>query len=170
MLLGCPFWNSIVRRSYPVCIPVRTASTYASGGGAWGAPNAEGSEQMNGCGDAVGLGLVDAVGAGDVVGVLVPCPPGVGWNLFSGLPTSRAPTRITAITAAARAAIHTWPCRSGASSTSAERTRSDRAGLGDPLMASNASPISRRKSSRVTLEHLLEGQIRPQLASCSVDT
>src|SRR2546427_1189376 len=31
-LLGCPFWNSIVMRSYPVWVPVRTLSMYADSG------------------------------------------------------------------------------------------------------------------------------------------
>src|SRR3981081_4377 len=120
-------------------------------------------------GDTVGLGLVAAEGPGDALGVLCTSPPGVRGPRFSGLPISRKTTRITAITAAARAAIHTWSCSSGAS-TRAERTRSGRSGLGGPLMESTASPSSRRKSSRVTSEHLLEGQVRPQLASGSVDT
>src|SRR2546427_10829661 len=30
--LGCPFWNSIVMRSYPVWVPVRTLSMYADSG------------------------------------------------------------------------------------------------------------------------------------------
>src|SRR3981081_4047232 len=120
-------------------------------------------------GDTVGLGLVAAEGPGDALGVLCTSPPGVRGPRFSGLPISRKTTRITAITAAARAAIHTWSCSSGAS-TRAERTRSGRSGLGGPLMESNASPSSRRKSSRVTSEHLLEGQVRSQLASGSINS
>src|SRR5450759_5122199 len=173
MLPGCPFLNSIVRRSYPVCVPTRTASMYADSG-AWLVVVVD-TEQTKGVGETTGLGLEEGEGAGaghvgrQGVGVLVPCPPGKIDPRFRGLPTSRTPTMITAITVAAKAAIHTGPRRSGASK-SAERTRSDRAGLGGPLIESNASPSSWRKSSRVTSEHLLWGEIRSQLASCSVNT
>src|SRR5437773_2757641 len=168
MLSGWPFLNSIVTRSYPTsaCAPVRTSLTSADGGGLVPV-NDEEAPQMY-CTTGVGLGLGEGAGAGEALGVCEPPPPGTSGPRFRGLPTSSTPTRITAITAAARAAIHTGPRRSGAS-TRAERTRSDRAGSGDPLMESNASPSSRRKSSRVISEHLLEGQIRAQLASCSVD-
>src|SRR5438309_10143177 len=99
-------------------------------------------------GDTVGTGLGEGDGP----------TPGTSGLRPSGLTTSSTPTSITTITAAAMAPIHTepGPRRSGAS-TRAERTRWWRAGSGDPLIESNASPISRRKSSRVISEHLLEG-------------
>src|ERR1035437_3914302 len=170
MLAGCPFLNSIVRRSYPACVPTRTASMYADGGAC--VVVGVNTEQIKGAGETPGLGLGVGMGVGEGaaegVGVFCPGPCETNGPRFSGLATSRTPTTMTAITAAARAAIHTGPRLSGAS-TRAERTRSGRAGLGGPLIDSNASPSSRRKSSRVTSEHLLWGEVRSPLAGCSVN-
>src|ERR1700694_3426222 len=101
----------MTRRSYPACLPVRTASINANGGGDVRVMNAEACEQTNGVasGDAVGPVLGLGVVAGVVVGVTLTWPPGMSGPRLSGLPTTRTPTRMTAITAAATAAIHTGP-------------------------------------------------------------
>src|SRR5712692_9883536 len=69
---------------------------------------------------------------------------------------------MTAINAAASPAIQNGPVRAGASCASAE--------LGDPLMASNSLLMSRRKLSRVTSAHLLEGQVGPKAPGSPIDS
>src|ERR1700680_56707 len=163
-LIGDPLLNSNVKRSYPAWAPVWTRSMNATTGGFRPPPNGLESStivapfvQLRGEGVTAGLALGLTTGA---------TGSGGWWRLLA---TSRTPTSSTAITAAASPAIQIGPRRSGASSR-AERTRSESAGLGDPLIASNALPSSRRKSSRVTSEHLLEGQIRSQPLRGAIDT
>src|ERR1700674_3614335 len=105
MVAGCPFLNSTVTRSYPVWDPVRIASTRATNGD-WCVMIVDDAVQMNAPvpDDAVGLGLGEADGAGDGLGVACVIPPGMSGRP-SGLATNSTPTRMTAITAATRAAI-----------------------------------------------------------------
>src|ERR1700693_2198831 len=108
MLPGCPLLNSMVNRSYPVWAPACTRSMNAEGGD-WFVVSADAAQI--GRGDAVGLGLSEGEGAGaghvgtQGVGVVCPVPAGARGPRFNGLPISRTPTRMLAITAAARAAI-----------------------------------------------------------------
>src|SRR5450756_1556559 len=102
MLCGCPFWNSIVSRSYPGCEPVRTASTNAESGGCCPL-NVVGVVHTNGWLDAVGRVL--GLGAGDCWGEEVGLEPTTGPTVFvgrlSGLATNRTPITTAAMTAAA---------------------------------------------------------------------
>src|SRR5438309_7176435 len=86
------------------------------------------------------------------------------------LETSSAPTMMRAISAAATPAIQNGPVGTGRVSANAERTRADSAGRGGPLIASNSLLISSRKLSRVTSDHLLEGQVGAQLLRGPVDS
>src|SRR6266850_4266038 len=70
-LVGSPFLNSMVTRSYPGCVPVRMASTNAVGGVCWGAIFEEAAQIRSE--EGVGLGLGEA-GAGVALGVLGPGP------------------------------------------------------------------------------------------------
>src|SRR6266851_1755449 len=96
----------MVRRSYPACEPVRTASTYTDRGGCCPV-KVVGDAQTNGWldGVAAALGLGDWVALGVGVG-LAPAPGRFfEGRWFSGLATNSTPITTTAITAAARPAI-----------------------------------------------------------------
>src|SRR6267143_5846650 len=77
MLPGCPFLNSMVRRSYPAWVPVRTASTNADNGGVgWFVTHAAPQRYDEvGLGEGDGAGLGSGEGAGETPGVGLPCPP-----------------------------------------------------------------------------------------------
>src|SRR6202158_1960800 len=128
-----PFWNSIVRRSYPGCVPVRTASMKATAG-AGEVPTALPPAHTNagrfdsGVGDPPG-------GVGEAVGLDAGAP--TGCILSRGkFPTTTMPTAIAASHAAAIPAIQNGPFCAGASESD-DLTRSRRAPLGDPAMSSN---------------------------------
>src|SRR5256885_1458418 len=116
MLDGCPLLNSIVNRSYPGCVPVRTALMKATAGACvtvMGGDDAhtKGGNVESGVGVVVGLGPGEAGALG--VG-LEPTPgPTVFTGRFSGLAMNRTPITTAAITAAATPAIQNGPLCSG---------------------------------------------------------
>src|SRR5207245_9298612 len=146
-------------RSYPECVPVRTPSTNATGG--CGGDVVFVTNAMNELQEKAGKfesgGVWFAVGV--ALGLGLGKPPGtplVRWRLK--FDTTNTPITIAAISAAARPAIQNGPGRAGACSLSADRTRADSAGLGDPDIASKARLRSRRKLLRLVSEHLLGGE------------
>src|SRR5450759_1090350 len=110
MPAGCPLLNSTVSRSYPGCVPVRSASMKATAGACADVMGAEaahtnGGRLVSGVGEALGLGL----GLGDSRALGVGLEPTTGptaeGGRWSGLATTRTPITTAAITAAASPAI-----------------------------------------------------------------
>jgi hypothetical protein len=142
MLAGCPFWNWTVSRSYPGCVPVRRSSMKATAGACAeliGPDDAhtKGGRDESGVGEGSGLTPGLTPGDGETLGVgLDPIPGPIEFaGRFSGLATNKTPMTTAAMTAAATPAIQKGPLCSG-TSVSEDRTRSDRAALGDPVMSS----------------------------------
>src|SRR5713226_1905124 len=173
-LPGSPLLNSMVTRSYPVWVPLRTASTNATIG-EWVPASEIGPTQTNG-GRLESGGVCDGMALGVVVATGLGLEPGVGavpgstlvWCRLK-LATTSTPTTMAAISPAARPAIQKGPVRYGRPSARAARTRADSAGLGCPLIASNSRLRSRRKS-RLMSGHLLEGQVGSEPACGPVDS
>ena len=115
-------------------------------GGSW--------ESGVGVGEGDGLGLDEA----DGLALGLETGPAVDGDGLSGLFTHSTPTIKAAITVAATPAIQYGP-RATRASPSVERTRSRRPGEGVPLIWSKAWFSSRRKSSLLTSEHLLDREV-----------
>ena len=145
----------------PLTLPTGVATEWAPDGDPERQTNAGMLE--SGVGDGLELGE----GLGDALGVGAPTPTFEVGRL-RGLATNNTPTMSTAMTAAATAAIQKGPRASGAWAIE-ERTRSRRAGLGEPLIWSNVLFSSRRKSSLLTSEHLLDREVGPQPLRGAID-
>src|SRR6266852_8057423 len=177
-LPGSPLLNSMVTRSYPGWVPVRTASTKATAGDpvpaseTGPAQTKAGRLESGGVGDdgalGVTLGVVVATALGVEVGVGAVPGSTLVWCRLR-LATTSTPTTMAAIRPAATPATQNGPVRAGLPWARAERTRADSAGLGDPLMASNSRLRSRRKSWLMSGQ-LLEGQVGSKPACGSVDS
>src|SRR5437660_4791789 len=116
----------------------------------------------------LGLGVGEGAGV-EGVGVGVgPATVPTGDRRLSGFATTSTPTRRTAITTAATAAIQYEPEVAGAL-VSEDRTRSRSAGLGEPLIWSIASFTWRRKFSLDISEHLFLGQVGSHPPGCAID-
>src|SRR2546427_1999778 len=113
-------------------------------------------------------GVGDGLRLGEALGLAVGAPTPTFEGRRSGLATKSTPTMSTAMTPAATAAIQNGPLASGASAIE-ERTRSRSAGLGEPLIWSSVLFSSRRKSSLLTSEHLLDREVGPQPLRSAVD-
>src|SRR5260370_28322477 len=160
----------MVTGSYRGCVPVRTASTNATVGEP--VPTSETGPAQTKAGRLASGGGCAGLGLGFELGVVL----GVGGvrgrtPVWCGLKlaTTSTPPTITAINPAARPAIQNGPVRAGLFSASAARTRADKAGLGEPLIASNSRLRSRRKSWLMS-GHLLEGQVGSKPACGPVDS
>src|SRR5713226_4850011 len=176
-LPGSPLLNSMVTRSYPGWVPVRTASTNATAGEL--VPASETGPAQTKAGRLESGGVADGIGLGPTVGVAVATELGLalGLGIVAGpmavcrprFDTTSTPITMAAISPVASPAIQKGPVRAGLSCSRAERTRANSAGLGDPLMASNSRLRSRRKSLLMSGD-LLEGQVRSKPACGSVDS
>src|SRR2546428_11821567 len=114
-------------------------------------------------------GVGDGLRLGEALGLAVGAPtPTFDVGRLRGFATNSTPTMSTAMTAAATAAIQKGPRASGASAIE-DRTRSRSPGLGEPLTWSNVLFSSRRKSSLLTSEHLLDREVGPQPLRGAVD-
>ena len=172
---GIPLLNSTLTRSYVSCAPVRSELTNATGGVGVGAVVALKTKscwthvKAGSCASGVADGLGPGDALGDAPGLAVGAPtPAFEVGRLNGLPTNSTPTTSTAITHAATVAIQKGPRASGAWAID-ERTRSRRAGLGEPLISSNVWFSSRRKFSLLTSEHLLHREVSPQPLRGAVD-
>src|SRR2546428_5940917 len=159
---GAPLLKVIVMRSYPGCAPMRTSLTNAVTGPS-GVMGPRFVPHWN-------SGRFDTGDAdGDTLGLAVATPvPTFEVGRRSGLATNSTPTMSTAITPAATVAIQKGPRDSGAAAIEA-RTRSRRPGLGEPVIWSSVLFSSRRKSSLLTSEHLLDREVGPQPLRSAVD-
>src|SRR5690349_18464818 len=146
---------------------------YASGGGVacdadcvlWGLvlqTNACALGLADGVADACDVALALGLGDGECTA------PTVDGDGRSGPATNRTPTIRTAITAAATPAIQ-YGARSSGACARAERTRSGRLELGEPLTPSKTLFSSRRKSSLLTSEHLLDREVVSKAPGRAVD-
>src|SRR5712691_5940612 len=169
---GSPLLNSMVTRSYPGCVPVRTASTNATVGEpvptSETGPAQTKAGRLESGGVCAGLGLGLGFELGVVLGVGAVPGRTLVWCRLK-LATTSTPTTMAAIRPAARPAIQNGPVRAGLFSASAARTRADRAGLGEPLIESNSRLRSRRKFWLMS-GHLLEGQVGSEPACGPVDS